>query len=183
MKTVTIDGSLTQIKLAAALRRIAGDRWCGEEAQLPGSKRNWDMALYTPDGIALVEYDGDAHYCDPLRVRIDREKDRMAERYGYRVIHFPYWLQLDTAILAYYFGLSAVILQDFPHGFITTHIFPAAFCEAGVRRFWRELRDLPADVGHAVLHSLRDRAAEHGAEAVLPPELRYLLDVQEKNRR
>ena len=51
--------------------------------------RTWDMAFYPDEGIALVAYDGDHHYCDPLRIRIDREKDRIAEKRGYQVLHFP----------------------------------------------------------------------------------------------
>jgi hypothetical protein len=43
----------------------------------------------------------------------------------------------------------------------------ALFCEIGVERFERELRELPSGVHHAALNSLRDRAQESGVEYVL----------------
>ena len=59
-----------------------------------------------------------------------------------RVVRVPYWVQLDRTTLGHYFGLSAEIEQRFPHGFITTKLFPASYCELGVERFRRELEAL-----------------------------------------
>jgi hypothetical protein len=75
----------------------------------------------------------------------------------------------------HWFGLDADIEQSFPHGFITTKLFPASFCELGVGRFRRDLEALPAAVRGAVIGSLRDRVAEYGIEYVLPTELRELV--------
>ena len=52
----------------------------------------------------------------------------------------PYWIQLDTATLAHFFSLDVKIEQSFPHGFITTKLFPASFCELGIERFRAELQ-------------------------------------------
>ena len=51
-------------------------------------------------------------------------------------MRFPYWVQLDSTTLWHYFGLEAEIEQSFPHGFITTKLFPASFCvlSASLRR-------------------------------------------------
>ncbi|HQP37119.1 MAG TPA: hypothetical protein PLI95_18165 [Polyangiaceae bacterium] len=80
----------------------------------------------------------------------------------------PYWVQLDTVMLQHWFGIDAVIDQGFPHGFISTKIFPASFCAMGILRFERELAALPEPVKAAVLRSLRDRAEEHGLGYVMP---------------
>lgn len=172
---IRIDGYLTQKKLASALAAIVGDDWLGNELELPNSRRRWDMAFCTDGHTTAVEYDGDAHYRDPLKIKIDNEKDAIASSLGYTFVRIPYWVQLDTETLSHYFGLTAVIDQDFPHGFITTKLFPASYCEMGISRFHRELQSLPTSVYDAVIASLRERAEEHGVEYVLPSALRTLI--------
>ena len=172
---VVIEGYLTQRKLSAALQQIVGDAWAGDEINVPGSKRRWDMAYRADDTIVVVEYDGDEHYRNSIRIKVDREKDEVAAAAGYRIVRFPYWVQLDETTLPHYFGLSAAIEQDFPHGFITTKLFPASFCELGIERFRSEVDGLPAKVRDDVIQSLRDRAEEHGIEFVMPNGLRSLL--------
>lgn len=110
-----------------------------------------------------------------MKIRADRTKDELALARGYHVVRFPYWVQLDAETLEFYFGLQAVIEQSFPHGFITTRLFPASFCELGVARFHTELLALPARVKNAVLSSLEDRAREYGLEYVLPAPLKHLI--------
>lgn len=72
-------------------------------------------------------------------------------------------------------GSLSEIHQDFPHGFITTKLFPASFCELGVERFQNDLRGLPHPVRNAVVDSLRQRVGEYGIEFVLPQSLRELV--------
>jgi hypothetical protein len=172
---VVIEGYVTQRKLSAALQQIVGDAWAGDEITIPGSKRRWDMAYRAGNATVVVEYDGDEHYRNSMRIKVDGEKDEAAAAAGYRIVRFPYWVQLDETTLRHYFGLSAAIEQDFPHGFITTKLFPASFCELGIERFRGELDQLPAKVRDDVIHSLRDRAEEHGIEFVMPSGLRSLL--------
>lgn len=69
-----------------------------------------------------------------------------------------------------------MVYQSFPHGFITTKLFPAAFCERGVVRFQAELACLPSVIRDAVLNSLRDRVAEDGLEYVLPSALNHIIE-------
>src|SRR3989442_7978645 len=110
-----------------------------------------------------------------MKIKADQEKDVLASENRMRLVRIPYWVQLDNIMATHWFGLEANIEQSFPHGFITTKLFPASFCELGVVRFRRELDSLPAQVRHAVVASLRDRAAEHGVEYVLPSELRSVI--------
>jgi hypothetical protein len=171
---IAIAGYLVQSKLAAALSTIVGDGWLGSELKLPSSRRRWDMAYRLANKTTVVEFDGDAHYRDPLKIKVDVEKDAVAKSLGYKVVRVPYWVQLTSETLLHYFELEAEIEQDFPHGFIKTKLFPASFCELGAERFSREMVDLPETVRTAVCQSLRDRCIEHGVEYVLPKQLRHL---------
>ncbi|MGI5863948.1 MAG: hypothetical protein ACOX6T_18095 [Myxococcales bacterium] len=122
--TVHIDGYLVQAKLESALRQIVGAAaWRGSEQHVVhGKKLRWDMVFETSSGKVAGEYDGDEHYRNSLKTKIDNEKDRYARNEGYHVVRIPYWVQLTTETLKYYFELDAEIVQDFRHGFITTKI-------------------------------------------------------------
>ena len=132
------------------------------------------MSYQADNKVTVVEFDGDEHYRNSLKIKSDRTKDDIARRHGYRLVRFPYWVQLDSVTLQYYFGLEAVIDQPFLHGFITTKLFPASFCELGVERFRKELIELPANVRDAIISSLRQHVAQHGLQYVLPSAL---LDI------
>ena len=142
---------------------------------MTGSRHRWDMAYQCGESITVVEYDGDEHYRHSLKIKIDRAKDEAARTQGSGVVRFPYWVQLDSTTLRHYFGLEAEIEQTFPHGFITTKLFPASFCELGIERFRTELLALPAVVRDAVIASLRERVEEHGLEFVLPSSLTSII--------
>ena len=173
---ITIEGYLLQGKLESALKQMVGEEnWCGRELRVPDSKKRWDMAYQIQGHTTIVEFDGDQHYWDSLKIKVDAEKDAVANSLGYSVVRIPYWVQLTTETAQHYFGIEAQISQNFPHGFITTKIFPASFSEMGVSRFSREFSALPENTKNAVVSSLRDRSQEHGTDFVLPPSLRYML--------
>ena len=173
---ITIEGYLLQGKLEATLKQMVGEEcWRGRELRLPDSRRRWDMAYEIQGHTTVVEFDGDQHYWDSLKIKVDTEKDSVARSLGYSVVRIPYWVQLTSETAEYYFGIRTQILQDFPHGFITTKVFPASFSEMGISRFSREFLALPENTKNAVLSSLRDRAQDHGAEYVLPSSLRHIL--------
>jgi hypothetical protein len=173
---IQIEGYLTQKKLETALQSVVGNAWRGREISVPGSRRRWDMAYSIGTRTVVIEYDGDAHYCNSLKITIDREKDQRACDLQFEVVRFPYWVQLTTETLSHYFDLTEEVRQEFPHGFITTKVFPASFCPLGLERFLRELNDLPHRVQKAVVRSLRDRAKEHGSEYVIPEPMRPIIE-------
>lgn len=173
--SIKIDGYLTEAKLAKGLKEIVPDGWLGDQVPVADTKHRWDMSLRIGGEIFVVEYDGDEHYRHSIKIKADRAKDEIARAHGWRVIRFPYWVQLDSLTLKHYFGLEAVIEQSFPHGFITTKLFPASFCELGIERFRAELAALPGAVRDAVISSLRERIIEHGLQYVLPKALADLI--------
>jgi hypothetical protein len=133
------------------------------------------MAYRATGAIVLVEYDGDEHYRDSMKIKADQQKDGLASANQMRLVRVPYWVQLDSMMAEHWFGLEANIEQTFPHGFITTKLFPASFCELGVSRFRQELDELPTPVRLAVVGSLRERVRQHGIEYVLPKELQAIV--------
>lgn len=143
---VRIDGYLVQEKLEAALREIVSDGWKVRELIVPGTRRSWDMGFTRGSTVFVVEFDGDEHYRNTLKIKADREKDAIAARAAMQVVRIPYWVQLDSAIFHHFFGFDAQIEQEFPQGFITTKIFPASFCEMGTARFEREFGALPQSI-------------------------------------
>lgn len=176
MKTISIAGYLDQAKLESALREIVGETaWRGREVRAEPRRFRWDMVFERGGVLIAVEFDGDEHYRQSLKIKADREKDELARTNGLKVVRFPYWVQLTTETLRHYFDLEGTVVQDFAHGFITTKIFPASFCELGLVRFKSELDSLPPSVRGAVLDSLRARTDEHGAVFVVPSGLMELL--------
>jgi hypothetical protein len=177
LKVIKIEGYLTESKLLKALQALLAESWLGNQVPVADRRQRWDMAYEIDGRVTVVEYDGDEHYRHSIKIKIDREKDESARAQGFRAVRFPYWVQLDDITLEHYFGLKAKIEQSFPHGFITTKLFPASFCELGVERFRKELFSLPASVREAVVSSLRERIAENGLEYVLPKSLVDIIGV------
>ena len=124
----------------------------------------------------LLDFDGDEHYQNTLKIKADREKNQEAEAAGSSYVRFPYWVQLDSTTLNHFFGLVRRVETNFRHGFITTRIYSPSYCELGLRRFQDELYSLPHAVRVAVISSLRERCREHGTEFVLPSEMRILVE-------
>jgi len=174
---IVIEFYLTEPRLKVALQQILGKDWLGEQYSLPNSRRRFDMAFRSNNATVLIEYDGDEHYRNSLKIKSDREKDILASQNGMRLIRIPYWVQLDTRMAMHWFGLKVQIEQSFPHGFITTKLFPASFCELGIARFIRELDSIPAEVRHDVVASLRERVGEYDIEYVVLEKLRPLVAV------
>lgn len=177
MKTepISVNGYLTESKLSEALQQLLPNCWLGTQVRMSDRRHRWDMSYETDGQITVVEYDGDEHYRNSMKIKADRAKDEIARNRGYRVVRFPYWVQLDGSTLEHYFGLRAQVIQTFPHGFITTRLFPASFCELGIERFRAELLATPISIREAVLLSLRDRAAEHGLQYVLSASLADII--------
>lgn len=114
-------------------------------------KGRGQLAFRRNDSLVLVEYDGDEHYRDSLKIKADREKDRISHENQMTVVRVPYWVQLDSVT--------------------------ASFCELGIDRFKHDLEALPPTVRDAVIHSLQERVKENGLEYVLPSSLRALMGL------
>ena len=168
-KIIQIDGYLIQSKLESVIKNLVGDRWNGAEILVSDkNKYRWDLSYKEDNKIVFVEFDGDRHYREPFVIKNDNNKNRIAKESGCKVIRIPYWVQLTTQTLKYYFDIDNEINQNFPHGFITSKWFPSSYCELGLERFAKELLTLPENVRFDVVKSLRERSLEHGVKYVVP---------------
>ncbi len=186
MKTVKYEGHLTQQKLSAILREALEDKYNSfmEEQKVPGKPRcRWDMYMTFPDGREIaVEFDGDQHYRDTLVMKLDLEKEDLADESGIEVVRIPYWVQLADDTAKHYFGdiFNGIhIEQDYPHGFIKSKVFPASYCALGVERFMAELHDLPYDIFVEILMNLFDRAFDeaYAPEFIIPGVMADLFNI------
>ena len=186
MKTVKYEGYLTQQKLSAVLREALKDKYTSfiEEQKVAGKPRcRWDMYMTFPDGREIaVEFDGDQHYRDTLVMKLDLEKENLADEAGIEVVRIPYWVQLTDDTAKHYFGdiFNGIhIEQDYPHGFIKSKVFPASYCALGVERFMAELHDLPYDIFVEILMNLFDRAFDeaYAPEFIIPGVMADLFNI------
>lgn len=164
------EGYLTELKLKNIFKKyISPINWLGAEVTLPSSKRRFDFGFIN-DGIkTLVEFDGAQHYTDALQIKIDREKDLLALRNNYKLIRIPYWVQLTSETLNYYFSIKHDVFQSYPHGFIDDKaILPASFCELGVYRFYDEYTKLPKSIQLSIWESLAFKINSLGTEYTIP---------------
>lgn len=171
-----IDGFLTQSKLASVMENImdASD-WIGTELKIQNSLSNryrWDMGLVLNGKPTYVEFDGSQHYCNANAIWRDHRKDKIVSDAGFQTIRIPYWVQLTTQTMNFYFGLDVDIDQDYPHGFIDKKAeLPASFCEMGISRFVTEFNALPNNVKADVAISLQKKASEIGMMYVVPTKI------------
>lgn len=175
--TLTYDDYLTEEKLAELVEHATGDRFEGRQLKVTNGRRfKWDMGFTDEEGCrTLVEFDGDRHYALPPVIKNDLEKDAIAAKEASRVIRIPYWVQLTSATAKHYFGWEIDVRQSFPHGFITSKVFPSYYCEMGVARFRRELYSLPHAVRDSIVQSLRDKADVEGLPWVVPESMQDIL--------
>jgi hypothetical protein len=81
--TVRIDGYLVHRKLEDALKTIVGETaWRGNEVPLIGRKQRWDMLFEINGARVAVEFDGDEHYRNTLKIKAGTEKDESASASG-----------------------------------------------------------------------------------------------------
>ena len=166
---ITYEGYLTQDKLLDILNQLPEFKLIGKEVQVAfKNRKRWDFLFEVNGKQIVVEFDGDAHYRDSLRIKSDTEKNEIAFQTNLKVVRIPYWLQLTTKTFTHLFGFapSKEISNNFPHGFIVTKVFPASSCSLGIKRYSKELSLLPKEIKEEILFSLEDRVKEYGKEYV-----------------
>jgi very-short-patch-repair endonuclease len=132
------------------------------EVRLGTSLMRADILL---DDDTVIEFDGPHHYTSARTICSDIRKNALCHKLGFKIVRVPFWLQLDTET-AGILGLSDEIYFDtaFPHGWITSDIFPASFCEAGIARFYTEFANLPKHIRQMVYDNIHENAAQRQSQ-------------------
>lgn len=142
---------LTEKLLLEFLKQNFNGEIINNKAYFKGSKCRPDFVL--PEHKLVVEFDGYHHYTDIKRAMRDLTFDKfMSTTYPeWNVVHIPYFVQLDSVAIDYYFGNYINVpelgplntkqqgFNSFPHGFIITEHFPSSFCQLGASRFIVEM--------------------------------------------
>ncbi len=134
----------------------------GTQIKIEGSKSRYDFGFKYNDKKYLVEFDGNyqgvGHYNNAENIYKDYCKNKLATNNGYKIIRFPFWLQLSNETFKILFGFDCGcnIINNFPNGFITnTSLNPASFCALGLDRFLDEFDKLSEGLKLEVLVSLQ----------------------------
>jgi len=176
-KSVSYDGWLNEEKMTNVLTQIVKELKgtllpCGykksakkykegTQIKLKGSRSRYDFGFEYKNEKYLVEFDGNyqgvGHYNNAENVYKDYCKNKLAKKNGYKIIRFPFWLQLnnETFKILFSFDCNCLIDSNFPNGFITNKsLNPASFCTLGLERFLNEFNKLSEQLKLEVLVSL-----------------------------
>ena len=94
----------------------------------------------------IVEFDGLLHYQRPETVKKDLENQAIYEKYGYKVIRIPYFIQLTQAVVKELFGVEVnepLFSPDIPSMSTQDKNTPAYCCPDGLIRMAEELKRFP----------------------------------------
>lgn len=128
----------------------------------------------------IIEFDGAgghnfSHYSSARQCIIDQEKDALYRSLGYKVIRIPMYVQLDSEMVEYYFGIKYekdLYAACHCHGFAHSDVLlPADFCQLGIERFQKEFMDLPQSVKNTIVQSLKERIGKFVNEDHYPIEV------------
>ncbi len=124
------------------------------------------VAPNNEDITLLLEYNGHFHYTDNAIVSKESPAgswEKLKEFKNTYLLAIPYWVQLDSRMIKYWFNREEDYSNGFPHGFISKKvILPGKFCATGVSRFLMELTNLPYDVTEEVVTSLIEKSKKYG---------------------
>ena len=83
-----------------------------------------------------VEFDGPDHFMKANVILADRNKNLKLTETGYTLIRIPYFIQLNTETIKYFFNIRVSFNYNHNHGFISKNIvLPSSFCEQGIWKF------------------------------------------------
>lgn len=94
----------------------------------------------------IIEFDGLQHYQKPERIKADDENQKFYEKYGYKVVRIPYFIQLSNDVVKQMFGKDIkepLFDATIPSMGIKEKNTPAYCCPAGLKRMAKEFHKYP----------------------------------------
>lgn len=124
----------------------------------------------------VVELDGINHFQSVKVIMSDRDKDEFLTSLGYKVIRIPFFIQLTTEIIEYYFGITNVKGSVCKCGFYSrtnnpstlNPNMPANFSSLGYQKYLKIVENLPIKSRNEIENSIEAAIELHGYEMVLP---------------
>lgn len=138
----------------------------------PSNKRKYYMVDCFSDKMKIIwEYEGPDHYENVWKLKRDEERAEYFINLGYKFLRWPYWLQLTKDVAKHYFGddfsekkylraIKEVYKVDKPEFVLSPGLHeskntPANYVANGVRRFMKELDELPKSAKAQLAEGLR----------------------------
>lgn len=94
----------------------------------------------------IVEFDGLPHYTSPFRIKEDEKRVKLYEKYGYKVVRIPYFIQLTREAVKTLFDVDVGFeLFDpmMPSLTLGGDCTPAYLCVDGIQRMANEFLKFP----------------------------------------
>lgn len=178
---------LTEKRLEDVLRAVWPKASITKQFSFDEAKRlKYDYCVIDSEqGLrSLVEFDGDSHYRQAAVQSRDKRKEILAEKHGFVLIRWPYWIQPSVETLKHFLNISSnAVSSDYQNGFHDKKcVLPADFNGTGVLRFIEELRKLPIGIRQEVFISLGDKILDLSEDLVLGPnellaDLSFACDI------
>lgn len=128
----------------------------------------------------IIEFDGTPHYTEPKVIRSDVENTKFYERFGYKVVRIPFFIQLTNQAIKEFFGVD--IAEPMFNASIPSigigGANPANICWAGLCRMAKEFRRFPEQYA-TNLKFLRSFHDDYITGAELLNQLYASTDLQE----
>ena len=138
----------------------------------PNNKRKYYMVDCFSDKMKIIwEYEGPDHYENVWKLKRDEERAEYFKKIGYKFLRWPYWLQLTKDVAKHYFGndfsekkylkaIKEVYKVNKPEFVLSPGLHeskntPANYVANGVRRFMKELDELPRSAKAQLAEGLR----------------------------
>lgn len=181
--------------------------WIYEKGIRNGSKnclKDEQGNYYKPDAHCVeekivVEVDGDSigeygHFSNEKVAQKDIKRDKFYRDLGYKVIAIPPYVQLDSEMIYHYFNIKhskPLYKASTMHGFMHSKIsLPANFSPSGLKRFEKDMQELPLNVRLYIVNTLKKRirqvkeedpslSVEEATNFVIPSKIKYILDFPE----
>lgn len=136
---------------------------------------------YRPDAriesrSLIVEFEGVQHFQNVSTIYKDDVRDDYLTSIGYKVVRIPFYVQLTTDMIKFYFDVDVKYGSEVKSGFYSLTSDPAALnpnCPAsfsilGYQKFLNNFRDYPESTKQEIIDSLRDQQINHPGILVLP---------------
>lgn len=94
----------------------------------------------------IVEFDGLPHYTSPSQIRLDFDRVALYEKYGYKVVRIPYFIQLTKSAVKTLFNVDIdfeLFDCSIPSLTVSSKCTPAYLCFDGIKRMALEFKKFP----------------------------------------